>query len=108
GLLLVYWGGPGGEVLPQTAALAGHTGFFSADEVVEEYAKASGRDVGHLDFHVVLAYYKLAIILEGIHARYLKGKTVGEGFDRLGGQVRFLAQAALDVAAASEIVALRG
>jgi len=108
GLLLVYWGGPGADVLPQTAALAGHTGFFSADEVVEEYAKASGRDVGHLDFHVVLAYYKLAIILEGIHARYLKGKTVGEGFDRLGGQVRFLAQAALDVAAASEIVALRG
>jgi hypothetical protein len=31
-----------------------------------------------------LAYFKLAVILEGIHYRYLKGQTVGEGFDRIG------------------------
>lgn len=108
GLLLVYWGGPGAEMLPQTAALARHPGFASADEVVEMYAGASGRPVDALDFHVVLAYYKLAIILEGIHARFLKGKTVGEGFDAIGAGVPFLARAALDVASASSVPGLRG
>ena len=37
-----------------------------------------------MGFHMALAYFKLAVILEGIHYRYLKGQTVGEGFDRIG------------------------
>ncbi|MBI2170213.1 MAG: phosphotransferase family protein [Actinobacteria bacterium] len=108
GLLLVYWGGASGEMLPQTAALAAHPGFFAADEVVDTYTQVSGRNVDELDFHVVLAYYKLAIILEGIHARFLKGKTVGEGFDHVGAGVPFLAGAALDIASKSSVADLRG
>ena len=56
----------------------------------------------------MLASYKLAIILEGIHARYLIGKTVGEGFDHIGVMVETIANAALDSAARSSIPALRG
>ena len=37
-----------------------------------------------MGFHLALAYFKLAVILEGIHYRYLQGQTVGEGFDRIG------------------------
>ena len=107
GLLLVYWGGRRAAMLPEAAALARHPGFFSSDELVEAYARASGRAVDNLDFHVVLAYYKLAIILEGIHARFLKGKTVGEGFDSIGAGVPLLAEAALDVASTSAIRGLR-
>lgn len=107
GLLLVYWGGPGAQMLPQTAALARHPGFFSTHDVVEAYAEVSGRSVDDLDFHVALAYYKLAVILEGIHARFLKGKTVGDGFEDIGSGVPFLARAALDVAAKSELPGLR-
>ena len=33
----------------------------------------------NLDFYIVFAFYKLAVILEGINARFLMGKTVGEG-----------------------------
>ena len=29
----------------------------------------------------------VAVILEGIHARYLQGKTLGEGFDTIGERV---------------------
>ena len=32
----------------------------------------------------------LAVISEGIHARYLQGKTVGAGFDRFGPAVETL------------------
>jgi hypothetical protein len=42
--------------------------------------------------------YKLAVILEGINARFLMGKTLGEGFDAMGEMVAQLADAALEVA----------
>jgi len=48
------------------------------------YSAASGREPGDMGFHMGLAYFKLAVILEGIHYRYLQGHTVGEGFDRIG------------------------
>jgi len=48
------------------------------------YTAASGREPGDMGFHMALAYFKLAVILEGIHYRYLQGQTVGEGFDRIG------------------------
>ena len=48
------------------------------------YTAASGREPGDMGFHLALAYFKLAVILEGIHYRYLQGQTVGEGFDRIG------------------------
>ena len=44
----------------------------------------SGRDLGHLSFHLGLAYFKLAVILEGIHYRYTQGQTVGGGFATIG------------------------
>ena len=33
---------------------------------------------------MAFGYFKLAVVLEGIHARYLQRKTVGEGFEREG------------------------
>ena len=37
------------------------------------YAEASGRDLTDLDFYTALGYWKLAIILEGVYARYSAG-----------------------------------
>jgi hypothetical protein len=34
--------------------------------------------------------FKLAVVLEGIHARFLQHKTVGEGFEREGQAVATL------------------
>ncbi|MEU5190398.1 phosphotransferase family protein [Streptomyces klenkii] len=53
-------------------------------EIVERYAAASGRDVSALPWYTAFAYFKLAVILEGIHYRYTLGQTVGAGFDRIG------------------------
>ena len=65
--------------------------------------------MSQLDFYEVLAAYKLAIILEGIHARYLMGKTVGEGFDHIGAMVEAIAQrGARPPCSRSSIAALRG
>jgi aminoglycoside phosphotransferase (APT) family kinase protein len=61
--------------------------FPSAAEVAEHYSRVSGRSIDHVGFYVALANYKMAVIGEGIYARYLKGATVGEGFDQLGDSV---------------------
>lgn len=59
-------------------------GYLPVPDLLERYAARSGRDLSHLNWHLALAYFKLAVILEGIHYRYLQGQTVGEGFDTVG------------------------
>jgi aminoglycoside phosphotransferase (APT) family kinase protein len=108
-LLLVYWGAGGSEIaLSSTRGVAQVPGFITVDEVVARYAERSGRSVEHLDFYVVFAFYKLAVILEGINARFLMGKTLGEGFGEMGLGVIALADAALARADASPDPRLHG
>ncbi|WP_370248906.1 phosphotransferase family protein [Nocardioides sp.] len=60
------------------------------------YEAAGGRPLGDLRFHLGLAYLKIAVILEGIHHRFLAGQTVGEGFDTVGAAVEPLLAAGLE------------
>ncbi|HET8993840.1 MAG TPA: phosphotransferase family protein [Rhodococcus sp. (in: high G+C Gram-positive bacteria)] len=62
-------------------------GFLDDEKVLSRYADASGRDLSGMAFHLGLAYFKLAVILEGIHFRFLQGQTVGEGFSAFGDAV---------------------
>jgi aminoglycoside phosphotransferase (APT) family kinase protein len=86
-LMLVYAGrpllikdsGPGASI-----DVPGHPGL---GEMAEHYAKRSGRDVSDLQWYVGLAAFKLAVILEGVHYRYVHGQTVGAGFDTVGAMV---------------------
>lgn len=71
-------------------------GYLSPDEVVERYAARSGRAVDELGFHLGLAYFKLAVILEGIHFRYTQGKTLGAGFEGIGAMIDPLVRHGLD------------
>jgi aminoglycoside phosphotransferase (APT) family kinase protein len=73
GLLMVYWPDRGEETiaLGQPASLA--PGFPTRAELRDRYAERSGRDLSQLDFYVALGYWKLAIILEGVYARYAAG-----------------------------------
>ncbi|MFD8014020.1 phosphotransferase family protein [Streptomyces sp. NPDC058955] len=70
-----------GSPISTTAGAAGHP---AAAELVERYAARSGRDVSALSWYTAFAWFKLAVILEGIHYRYTLGQTVGAGFDRIG------------------------
>jgi aminoglycoside phosphotransferase (APT) family kinase protein len=62
-------------------------GYLTRDEVLSRYAELSGRDVGDIGFHLALAFFKVAVILEGIHYRHSQGQTVGEGFDGIGDMI---------------------
>ncbi|WP_239381433.1 phosphotransferase family protein [Frankia sp. CIT1] len=67
----------------------------AADELIEAYALAAGRNMVNLSFYLALGYFKIAVIAEGIHARYLGGKTVGDGFETAGAAVPELVAAGL-------------
>jgi aminoglycoside phosphotransferase (APT) family kinase protein len=72
GLLLVYWGEPGDSIAMLGSASAVE-GFPSRDEVVERYARRSGRDVGDIDYYYAFGTWKLACIVEGVYARMAAG-----------------------------------
>ncbi|ATL26566.1 phosphotransferase family protein [Streptomyces formicae] len=63
---------------------AGAPGHPDPAELIERYATRSGRDVGAISWYTAFAWFKLAVILEGIHYRFTLGQTVGAGFDRIG------------------------
>jgi aminoglycoside phosphotransferase (APT) family kinase protein len=96
GLLMVYWPEPGEETiaLGQPATLA--PGFPKREELKARYAERSGRDLSQLDFFIALGYWKLAIILEGVYARYAAGQygKVDPGIEAFARLVERLAEAA--------------
>jgi aminoglycoside phosphotransferase (APT) family kinase protein len=96
GLLMVYWPERGEEpiALGQPANLA--PGFPTREELRDRYADRCGRDLSQLDFFVALGYWKLAIILEGVYARYAAGQygKVDPGIEHFARLVERLAEAA--------------
>ncbi|MDT4915048.1 MAG: hypothetical protein QOC66_4176, partial [Pseudonocardiales bacterium] len=94
GLLVVYQdlAQQGDTIMPR---MLPERGFLTAEQMVARYAERSPRDLAHLNWYVGFGYFKLAVVAEGIHHRYLAGKTVGEGFDHFGAAVPMLLQAAL-------------
>jgi aminoglycoside phosphotransferase (APT) family kinase protein len=101
GLTLVYWteDGEEGWLTPAgspagtrgvTADATASPGFWTRAEFAAEYARLTGRDVSRIGYYVAFGYFKLAVVLEGIHARYEQGKTVGEGFEQEGFAVPLL------------------
>jgi aminoglycoside phosphotransferase (APT) family kinase protein len=96
GLLMAYWPERGDDVvaLGMPANLA--PGFPTQEELAARYAERSGRDLSDLGFYVALGYWKLAIILEGVYARYVAGGygKVNEGVEAFARLVERLAEEA--------------
>ena len=95
GLLVVYTELAAEGLAPTQPRLGPDQGFLGASELVDRYAAhAPWAPLDTIGWYVALGYFKLAIISEGIHARYLQGKTVGAGFDRMGSSVPILVERA--------------
>ena len=112
GYALIYWTDPSDphskEGIGNMSRFTTLPGFFHRADIIERYARQSGRDVSAVEFYQVLALYKLAIIAEGIYARYLQGKTLGEGFQGMTRSAVPLVERALAIADRSGDARLRG
>lgn len=75
GWLLATWPDENGRNVAPTLEVGPWEGFAGPGELAAHYAQCSGRDLRDLDWYVVLACYKLGILLEGTHARACAGKA---------------------------------
>ena len=72
GYLGVYWSdGPSNALRANDPTPAG--GFPPYRDLVERYANNTGRDVSGVDYYVAFSCWRLAVISEGVYARYLHG-----------------------------------
>jgi len=58
-------------------------GFPSEAELIERYRAGSSRELAFIGWYKALACYKLAIILEGTHARACAGQATAEMGERM-------------------------
>ena len=63
------------------APVTATAGFPTRAEIVERYAARTGFDVAEVDWYRRSAYFKLAVICQGIAARAAGGAMLGSGFD---------------------------
>jgi aminoglycoside phosphotransferase (APT) family kinase protein len=86
GLTLCYWvWATAPEVrVAGIPALTSRTGWFTRDELVERYARQTGRDVTHTGYYEVLGVFKLAVIVQQIYCRFHRGQTIDERFRTFG------------------------
>ena len=80
GHIVATWHNSGGPNL-SVLRVKPWDGFPSAEELIARFAENCIRDLSHIDWYVVLACYRLAIIIEGTYSRACAGMApmeVGE------------------------------
>jgi aminoglycoside phosphotransferase (APT) family kinase protein len=75
GLFLGFWGTdrPAEPAMPHVQGVSRAAGSPTRAELAARYAAGCGRSVEHLDWYMALAFWKLAAIVEGAHAQYVRG-----------------------------------
>jgi aminoglycoside phosphotransferase (APT) family kinase protein len=58
-------------------------GSLTRRELVERYAQTTGRDVPHVGFYYCFGLFKIAVIVQQIYARYVRGHTRDARFARM-------------------------
>lgn len=95
GYLGVYWTDSGSTPRRRDPSAAGTFPPFAA--LVERYAARTGRDVAAVEYFRAFSSWRLAVILEGVYARYLHG-VMGEApqvLQHFAADVEQLAESAL-------------
>ncbi len=107
GYLMNDWNGPGDE--RPTASGTGESaiscgGFPTRETMLARYEELTGRNTAAVDYYRAFQYWRLAAIVEGVLARYLKG-VMGDGgdTDRFRAQVDALAGAAVELASSDAL-----
>ena len=101
GTTLSYWGGDGGVVDLVAGDATALGDVMGAAAVAERYSQRTGLDLSDLDWYRALGAFRIAVIVQQIYARYVRGQTSDERFARLGEVVPPLAASGLRLLADS-------
>lgn len=80
GYIGIYWTDPGEPVMRFNDP-SGLPGYATYDHLVERYAKRTGFDVSNIGYYKAFASFRLAVISEGVYARYLHGAMGDQSVD---------------------------
>jgi len=80
-----------------------YEGMPNKADLLERYASISGRDVDEIDYYVILARFKMAIVLEGGYARYVRGGADNPKMASFGDVVLGMARNAAELAATTRL-----
>jgi aminoglycoside phosphotransferase (APT) family kinase protein len=69
GYLLAFWAGEGRATSVMVDDFTSMEGFASQDDLIELYARATGRDTTHARYFEAYSIYKLGVIIQGIRRR---------------------------------------
>jgi aminoglycoside phosphotransferase (APT) family kinase protein len=100
GLALCYWVWASAPEIRVAGipALTLRPGWLTRDELVERYARQTGRDVTRIGYYEVLGVFKLAVIIQQIYCRFHRGQTHDERFRDFGARVAALGRMAARLA----------
>ena len=71
--------------------------------IIERYEARTGRDLSRIVFYETFARFKVAVVIQQIYFRFVRGQTHDERFRNLDGLVRELSREALTLAEQSGI-----
>jgi aminoglycoside phosphotransferase (APT) family kinase protein len=97
GLLLCYWTLKGSDERQSLRAVTTEPGWFTRNEIIERYQAKTGRDLSRLDFYEKFARFKVAVIIQQIYFRFVRGQTSDERFRNFDRMVLELARDAVDL-----------
>ena len=110
---LVYWSQADDRLrceVPVARDVTSGPGFWRRETIVEQYAAMTGLDLEHLGFCLVLACYKLAVIMESLNFRGLNGQQLGAAKERgedMDGAVLALAELGVNLIEAPSVSTLQ-
>jgi aminoglycoside phosphotransferase (APT) family kinase protein len=97
-LAWVVMGWPDPDEDRDSSGYVDYTGMPSRAELLERYAKISGLPVDEMDYYVILARFKMAVVLEGGYARYVAGGADNPKMESFGNVVLEMARRAGELA----------
>ncbi|MFL6247785.1 MAG: phosphotransferase family protein [Thermoanaerobaculia bacterium] len=98
GILLAYWVHVASVNDASIGTVTTRPGWYGREEILKRYAARSGRDLANIALYEVFAVFKLAVVIQQIYARYVRGQTDDPRFAPLGERVTSLASIASELA----------
>ncbi len=87
-----------------TGSYVDYSDMPSRAELLDYYSRRSGRPTDDIDYYVILARFKLAVVLEaGYYARVMKGEADNPKMEAFGAVVLTLAEKAAELAGTSSL-----
>jgi aminoglycoside phosphotransferase (APT) family kinase protein len=97
GILLAYWTPTAPpEQRDALTSVTERPGWLTPDEIVQRYAERSGRDVDNVRYYKTFALFKIAVVIQQIYCRFVKGQTDDPRFAPFGDRVAYLARHATE------------